>query len=253
MSGKILQTSCTFGFLIALLLSHSPAVAQPLPSLQIGDTTVYPTDECTDQNAYLVYHEAVADVTNAMDDGSIRDSRLLDYLIDHESELTRDIDALAELLTPVDRVLEPELQDLEEPQLSMESPRGGQRAEAFARSENLAMASDGNGSVCGGRTSLRNIFGWEVGSAQSCIVWGTRGCCSVITGKTFVGSIPLGNCKVKQIGRKHKQDCSPATERCPDPEQECGFYQWECWQGPSICRLNSLHGPVEKLCAPCPG
>lgn len=114
------------------------------------------------------------------------------------------------------------------------------------------MAAAGNGSVCGGRTSLRNIFGWEVGSAQSCIVWGTQGCCSVITGKTFVGSIPLGNCKVKQIGRKHKQACSPATERCPDPEQECGFYQWECWQGPSICRLNSLHGPVEKLCAPCP-
>ena len=217
--------SLMFGWAV---LTGSAGATSIVPSTRILDSTQYEiADQCPPPTAVL-YHEAVEQVSQGVEDGSIQDTRLLDYLLANKDLLSSSDKALAEVMFPVDVSLAP-VDDL---------------ATLFGKA---------GGTVNGTRWSFKNVFGWEVGSGQLQISWNNNAnaCKSVISGVTWTGSIPIGNCSAEQVGDKFTRSC-PRTAACSNPTRECGNFQIVCSQSLLFCRLNSFRTALETICAPCP-
>ena len=240
------------GSLLNLILIHSPAWGIgsgrtdlrtdifESPTLRVTEPG-FPADLeifCGPEEAQDFYDAVVQDLALALSTGTLSDPRILDFLESEEDLFSSDCQALVDVLV-VDG-LEPASEDSEHFLAS------------FSNSAAVSRAAPSSGTVSGPRHPFHNIFGWEIGSGKITITWGKNGQCHIeITGFTFVGSIPLGNCTASQIGHTATESCPP-TEECEEATRECGHYQFKCQQWFRFRNLGIFTSRVQKICAPCP-
>ena len=246
------RVSLLIGSLLPLILSGSNASAigaqraesRPShfesPTLQVTDPGIPGDIEifCEADEAQDFYAAVVQDLTFALSTGALSDPRILDFLASEEELFSSDCQALVDVLV-VDG-------------LEVASEDSDHFLGNFSKRADLPRATPTSGIVSGPRHPFHNIFGWEVGSGQISVTWGQNGQChNEITGFTFVGSIPLGNCTVSQIGHTATESCPP-TEKCEEATRECGHYQFKCQQWFRFRNLGIFTSGVQKICAPCP-